>query len=603
MIAQGSGARAGEAGMAASDVTGQSSAEPLGRGIRWTLAPIRWGGELAAETRVLGGSEQPRRLQQVEIANIRFGSYIWEPWFAQISGSLGLVTGRERGGGGGESPVGAFAGGGNTTTVTGNGTLSVFPTSRFPFHAMFDVSDSRASGELTRSDFKSTRIGVRQAYRPLEGQSNFVLSYDRSVLDSPSFGRDTLDVLEASMNRNFGVQTLDVSGNHTRNTRSATGEGSNLNRLTARHTVRPGTTLSVDSFANLSSIDFHLQNNNLVTDNRSRFLQFNSFATWRPREGSPLYVTGGGRLFQATADTGGVASEVRSLNANVAAVYAWNRNTNVFGSASVTQVSIDGASDLIADQAFGVTYVADPRALGSFVYNWNASGNLSNQSGGEEGSRRNVVGQVGHQLTRTVPLSATSALSFDLGQNYSANADSVTAASHTLTHNAGVSWRLAPSQNATAYLSLLGADSRTTGQNENEFQLVNLQATGQVQFGRYSFGSANVTVQGTRQNSPTTPRAGFAVSSSGNLSYQHMRLFDVPRLRYQALYSVNDTQFQSRLLGDLDAPREQVSKSFEQRLEYGIGRIETRLSLRVAEIDGQRIWVLFFRIARPFGDF
>lgn len=575
---------------------------PLGGGFRWTLAPIRWGGNLASELRLQRIEDQPRRLQQVEIANIRAATYLWQPWFAQVTGGLGLVTNKERGSGS-EGVTNPGAAGSNSTSVTGNGTLALFPMSRFPFQAMFDVSDSRASGELTRSDFRSTRIGMRQNYRPLEGNASYVASYDRSTLDSPTFGRDTVDLLAGSMSRQLGVHSFDIGANHTRNRRSTSGEGSLLNRLTARHGYRPHSALSVESLASINTADFRLLSTGAVTENRSRFLQLNTFATWRPDEDVPLYVTGGGRVFQSLVDNNGVESEARTLNANVAANYQYGRNLSLTGSASVTQAATDAGSDLLTVQGAGVTYVPDPLALGRFVYNWNATGNVFNQTGGRDGGRQNLAGQIGHNVSRNLSLGRTSALTFTLGQSYAATFDTVTTTSQTLLHNASVSWRLAPTPSSSAFVSLIGADSRTAGHNENQFQLVNLQATGQIQVDRYSFGAANLTIQGTRQNTPTTPGAGFSFNSNGSLSYQHLRAFGVPQLRYYALYAVNETQFRSRLLGDINAPREQVNQSLEQRFEYNIGRVELRLTARLARIEGKRNALIFFRLNRQFGQF
>jgi hypothetical protein len=110
-------------------------------------------------------------------------------------------------------------------------------------------------------------------------------------------------------------------------------------------------------------------------------------------------------------------------------------------------------------------------------------------------------------------------------------------------------------------------------------------------------------VQGVRQSTPTTPSAGFSFNSSGNLSYFHLRAFDVPRLRYTALYTINDSQFTTRLQGDVNAPRETVTQSFEQRLDYTVGRVAFRLSMRIAEIEGRRDALVFLRMARDFGGF
>ena len=596
------GAPGRDAGATPPVPAGREQPQQPAAGFEWTLAPVRWGGNLAAEVRSLSIGDQPRRLQQVETANIRAATYLWQPWFAQLGGGLGVVTSKERNVGN-EGVTSVQAPAGNSSTATGNGTLSVFPVSRFPFNAYFDVSDSRASGEVTRSDFVSTRLGLRQNYRPLEGNANYVASYDRSVLDSAAFGRDTVDALAGSMNRQFGAQSIDVSGSQTRNQRSATQEGSLLNRLTARHGYRPCPALSVDSLASVSSNDFRLQNGGVVNENNSRFVQMNSLASWLPGGATPWHVTGGGRVFQSVTDVNGIESESRSIGANAAASYQWSRNASFFGNATVTQASSNTQSDLFTSQGAGLTYSADPAPLGSFVYLWNATGNALNQTGGQEGARQNVAGQAGHNLTRNWPLAANSMLTLGLGQSYGALYDTVTTAARTLSHNASVAWRVAPSASTSAYTSLLAADSRTTGYNENDFQLVNLQASGQVQFDRYASSAANLTLQGTRQSTPAQPASGFNYNSSGNLSYQHQRAFGVPRLRYLALYSINDTQFKSRLLGDVNAPREQVTQSFEQRLDYNIGRIEMRLTARLADIEGQRNALVFFRVSRQFGNF
>ncbi|MBI2509333.1 MAG: hypothetical protein HYV99_05015 [Betaproteobacteria bacterium] len=574
---------------------------PQSKGFGWSLAPIRWGGNLATDLRVQTATDQPRRLQQVDSTNIRAGTYIWQPWFAQVSGGFGLVTSRAYGnsGAGAADPAAADS---NSTSVTGNGTLSVFPVSRFPFQARFERADTRASGELTNTDFTTTRIGLRQDYRPSIGNTNYSLSYDRSSLDSSSFGRDTLDMLGARMTKQFGMQSLDIDANRARNTRSRDGE-SLLNRLTARHSYRQGPTLSVESLASINTNDFRETTSNTLTENRSRFLQLNTFANWRPEEGSPLYVTGGGRVFQSVVDNNGAQSESRSLSGNVGANYQLSRYTTLSGSASITQNATDTASDLITTQGAGITYVPDVINLGRFIYNRNASGNFINQTGGQDGGRQLLTGQFGHNVIRSIPLGNASTLNFNLGQSYSPIYDSVTAISQTLLHSGGVSWSIAPSASSTAYVSLTGADSRRTGVNGGRFQLVNFQATGQIQFNRQSFGSANLTIQGTSQSTSGTPDTGFIFGSNGNVSYQHLRAFDVPQLRYYALYSVNETQFASRALGDINAPREQISQSLEQRLEYNLGRVEFRLSARVADINGRRNALIFFRMSRQFGNF
>ncbi len=88
---------------------------------------------------------------------------------------------------------------------------------------------------------------------------------------------------------------------------------------------------------------------------------------------------------------------------------------------------------------------------------------------------------------------------------------------------------------------------------------------------------------------------------SGTASYQHVRVFGVPRLRYTAQFTAYDNEVDSRLEGDPNALRDQASWSLEQRLEHQIGRLESRLILRLAEIDGKKNASVFVGVTRRFG--
>lgn len=558
---------------------------------------------MTTDIRMNSSGNNPRRLQRIESANIKGASYIWQPWFAQVSGGLGLLISQEQ-----QSAAAGLsvdqARSTKSNAVTGNGEATLFPVSRFPFNAYFDVSDSRASDELTSGDITSTRFGMRQSYRPLEGGDNYSASFNRSTLESQSFGRDTVNALAASMNRNAGPQSFNLSGSHTGNTRSDTGERTAFSQINGQHSYRPEPELSVESLASLSSSDFRLLSAGVPTENRSNFAQASTFATWRPEEDSPLYVTGGARMFRSViANNNAAEAQSLTLGANLAATYALSRQTSLAASVSVTQLLTDAASRLVTTQTAYATRIGDPVGIFGANYTWNTGANISNQTGLAEGMRQNLGGQFGHNLTRSVTLGEDSQANFGLGQSAGANFDSVTARALTLGHNANASWRLSRGAATSAYVSLLGADSRTSGTNANQFQMINFQVSGQVQFSRSSSAAANLTVQGVRQNTPNTPSAGMTFNSSGNLSYFQQSAFGVPRLRYSALYGINESQFKTRLQGDFNAPRERVNQSFEQRLDYNLGRIATRLSVRIARVEGRPDALIFFRMNREFGGF
>jgi hypothetical protein len=65
--------------------------------------------------------------------NATANTFIWQPWFARVSGGLGL----------GFNTSSTMTGKSSGNIVTGNAIFSLLPSSRFPFEARFSRSDSR----------------------------------------------------------------------------------------------------------------------------------------------------------------------------------------------------------------------------------------------------------------------------------------------------------------------------------------------------------------------------------------------------------------------------------------------------------------------------
>ncbi|MHB1591095.1 MAG: hypothetical protein ACYCTW_06135, partial [Sulfuricella sp.] len=116
----------------------------------------------------------------------------------------------------------------------------------------------------------------------------------------------------------------------------------------------------------------------------------------------------------------------------------------------------------------------------------------------------------------------------------------------------------------------------------------------------------NTPVATTTPDTPVTT----TINSSADLSYRHQRAFGVPRLNFVS---------ELRIYGDmplpvLAGPRQQESRSWENRLDYTIGRLQLRLSARVSEVSNinntinttnntntTRQSLLMFSLNRPFG--
>ncbi len=565
------------------------------RAAKWQLAPIRWGGALGLAYQLRDFEDQPRSRQTTEELTLEAASYIWQPWFLQIAGGLGLFLSQER-----QDPInGTASRSANSQGTTGRFELGLFPVSRFPFTANFDVSDSRTSGDLVGADYRSTRLGLRQNYRSLGGTSSYAATFDHSVLKSDSFGRDRVDVLTGTANYSWPRHQLQINANYSENDRSDDELGARYGRLSLLHNYRPAQTLSVDSMASVNRDERRFgagESGQSVFNLR----QITSFLNWRGAADSPLTVVASARLSDASTQSGASDSSSRSAALNTSASYRFNPNLNTFASFGATVFDAGAQRRTLTTQSAGAQYQIDPRRWGRVSYNAQAGLSAANQTGGNEGAQQVGSLTAGHQVATTLGSGAT-AWSFSLGQNGALVEDSFAGASRSIAHTASASWRYSGDQGLAAFAGVTLGDSRTFGRNAGDFQLLNVQMSGQWRPGQFSSFNANLTWQATRQTSVNEPDRREQRNLSGTASYQHGRVFGVPRLRYTAQFSAYDNQVDSRLQGDPNALRDQASWALEQRLEYLIGRLESRLIVRVAEIDGKENASLYVSVTRRFG--
>ena len=570
-------------------------------GFRFRLAPIRWSGNLSDSLAWTNVADQPSHFQHIQTGNLRGATYLWQPWFAQLTATLGFVTGTERTSGSGSDFGGS--GSGRGTSLTGGATLSLFPASRFPFSASFERSDSRASSVATSEDFTNTRVSLRQDYTPLNGRTRYSFGYDRSIIDSTVSGRDTVDVVRGSMSASLDKHTFDLNANHTANRTEAGSNQFNFDNLNVHHTWVPLSNLTVDNLLSASRSSTTASSDSVSLENRSSFVELSSFTNWQPETERPLLVTGSARLFRLTADAGEGQSESRSIAGGLSANYSLSEHVSVFGSTQLSQVSTGTDSNFLTVTSAGGTYSSDVISLGKFSYTWNANTNGTLQTGGEDGSQNLLLAGLGHNLVRNLWTDQRSSMAVSFGQSLTATRASLTGSQVSLGNSANASYSLRQSESFYTTLSTSVSDSHSFGANATDFQQVSFQANGNMLFSRYSTGAANFSVTGIRQDTPDDPDKSLRWSAFGTLGYQHARAFNVPQLRYSLLYTANTLQLGSREQGNPDATRDRVTQALEQRLDYRIGRLDLQALFRLAYIDGKRNAFLFFRINRDFGTF
>lgn len=573
----------------------------LFREVRLTPGPLRWSGDLSSEIRLQQFAGQPGQRAFVEGANVAVATYLHQPWFAQAAANLGLVW----------TSVGG-ASTGRSTSLTGGAHLSLFPMSRFPLEANLDVTDSRTSEEAAGAAYRNVLVGLRQSWR-LADDTLLTARLDRSEIRGESLGRDVLGVASGSLSGRRGAQGFSADGFWSTNDGGSSGTENRIRRLNGSHTYVPAENLTVDSLATYNDQEVRQKGSLARGTLAGRFAQLTSYATWRPDEDSPLHdpkhallVTGGVRLTAIGLDVEGASSNALGLNLSGGVSYDLGPNTRFAGSGSVTESSAGaGQGGLFTNFNATVSYDPPPLRWGPTAYSWRLAGGASSGTGGEA-DRQALTGQFNHQVTRDFPVLERSVLTLTLGQGLSGNVNTRHEDVAGVSVNAQATFSMQGESGSQTYASLGISDVRAFGNPENAFQLVNLQLTRQAPVDALSSFSANLTVQGARQQGEpgvfTTARldTGFNVTTYGSVSYNHRRAFGVPRLRFTATYTANASQLQSRAEGDLKAPPQVIGDTFDARLEYRVGKLEARLLARSTTVDGRRSAGLYFRATRHF---
>lgn len=586
---------------------------PTGNGIQWALAPLQYSGSVSMEGRWLRLEDGSRTKYGLLFNDIEFATYVWQPWFIQLRAGLGLLAARDS-----ASTIDGSSSSGSSTAVTGRFTMAVFPVSRFPFELRGEVSDSRARGDALGPDYRTHRFSLSQAYRPETGNDSYNLNFEYSRLHASDGSEDTVKSIRGTALRQFAEHTYEISGQLTRNNLTGSDNRSRLAMLAARHTFHPARSLHVDTLATWNEV--RVQSGDAPTRSQSatNIYQLSSFATWRPREGewlysltSPLYLTGSLRLADTGIESAGVVQRGRALNTSIGVSQELTREWRWAGSIAANLANQDNASSsTLATGNASVTYTPVGLMIGAWRYTPTLSATLGLSRSSETGHRSTLGSQLMHGMSRNYALGEADNVSLNVTQSLAALRDSqAQELSRALAHSAALSWQGGGGETSQSYVGLSASDSRTWERGTGKFQLVNLQVSRRTQLSRHANWSGNLTLQASRSDNTQvdaftgTQRStepGWQRYSSGSLNYENQRLLEIPQLRFTALLTINSQQLESRAAGDIDAPRERITKSLENRLDYSIGRLETRLSVRLARVDGRSVTSIFVRAQRNY---
>jgi len=575
----------------------------------WRIPPILTFGSVAYDLRLGRGPGSARSTDHLVTTTYGATTYLYQPWFAIVSGSLGLTMSRSRLDTGDEGP---FAEQGSSDRfTTGNLRVDVFPRSRFPFEVHYDVSDSRIdSGQPSTFDYRSRTFGMSQKYRPADGRFNLSGSAERRVFDNAG-SQDTLDALVADFNTRWKANELSVGGSQSSGQRGATDESTLFRSIVGRHHYSPGADFSLDNTVNWTQT----RDQQLQFESDVGLLQMTSVGVWHP-EKAPWTLSGSARALLLDDEISGF--NTWSYGISLGASYEVSQNLRLNANGSVNGIDSDGETSLSRIMSLGATYQGDTIELRGFRYDWFGAGSVSLSEASDAQRERSVTGQLGHTLSRTWITGEQSALAFNLGQSINATKTEqfppleipgFPSSTRMLVHNAALSWNTGGADR-NGYARVSYSDSAELGGAHARFQMFNFQLSGTLQFDRNQSLSGDLTVQWSKQRTGDTfdfAQGGIvsslptaSTSRGGELSYRHNRLFDVPRLRFSSrLRITEDVQDQP---GVLVLIPDRETRLWENRLDWNIGRLESQLVLRISWVEGQRRDVLMWRVQRTFGN-
>jgi hypothetical protein len=549
------------------------------------LPPIRYNGEVRLNGRTTGTDQGGASYLFGRTGRVNMESFVWRPWFASIGGGLDL------------SWVDTWAESHNATTLLGGDVhVTLFPASRFPTFGFVSVTDTRTDVDVVAvpdREVRRTRFGLRQTYQALTGGTRFAGRISRTIEEGTDDRQEAI-IDQGALSGSFLTERQRFSGDLTFRRLERDLNDEELFELigTVRHNARPADTVTVDSFATYTDTS----SESTLVNFKNRTLQGNSLALWRPHR-IPLTVSGTARVTAARRERDGSGDDNTSGNLALGADYLLNRLTRVSG--NVTANFSDGRGS--SNQGATVSYNPDSLGLGSFAYNWFTSSTLSNEVGNPAGDRTVLGALFGHGVTRARPFASAPTWSLSLAANntLSGSMDSLNGGAATvgLNGSAGVSHAARNGfTNARIDATATYSDgaSRQFASGDNNFQSVTFNFDHRTEISNHSQWSAVVATGWNRQDF-----GGAATTtefSTLGIGYTDSRVFGVPRMLFRSQLNARTIQlFFSDLTGE-----ETTDIRWENRLEYFIGKLETRLTATWSRVGARDGYSVLLTVARKF---
>ena len=570
----------------------------------WSIPPIRWGGQISANASQQH-SDVSSSTNNAQVLSLRGASYIYQPWFAQVSGNVDLFT---AGSTSSDSPDSAS----RSTGASFGANLGLFPVSRFPMQATVSHNDSRASSNLTGTQHTATRLGLTQSWRPESGNESVNGGFDHSVLSTKEYS-SVVSALRGSYSNAIPDHTYSASASFSNNRGDVGGQHSSLLNASGSHVWRdPDEEYTVASFANLSSVELGLLRGQTLDTLQSQFVQAGTSVTWLPFEDLPVTINGGANILGS--NTAQADGSVQVLGFSSFANSSYRFTPNLSASAGVNLQQQRNASQGITSMGMVGTasYSGDPISFGDAAYMWGTSLGMGNQVTTTGLQSTQLSASLQHGLSYTLSVSSERMISLNASQSASvfggrsSGEGALDARGTSLSHSAGFNWMERVSDASAGNASVMLFDSVSEGATQTHFRNVSLQGSLQSQLSRNSSMGISVSLNGSQQlgNLQDKQRTDPIWSGAGGANYSHRNPFSISNLVYSASIQLNTFQGNQRVLtGDPNALSWQTGAIFQQSVDYRIGRLNFRGTNTLNETDGKKNVAIFGTVSRTFGGY
>ena len=552
--------------------------------------PQRVWGELSTTYRDRQYSGGGQNTEWENMGTIAGSSYIWRPWFAVTSGQLNLTL-NETDNSGQPTTESEF--------ITGDAQLTLFPTSRFPFSTYYIESRNQFDDPVFDSDVETREYGFRQLYRSFDGRHNYRAEYENNQREESELDDFLAERLIFSADNRLANQIFNTDLSVDTIENRGSDEFSDSYLFTVDHSSESAINVRFENLLSASTIERDL----LDTSSEIETAQLSSYLSWHPKDTKDLRLTGNMRILenrlkqQSTGPTPSapVDSEVQVANVGQGLIYQYTDNLHFSESINVNQSEFEGEVTSTLSESLSARYLADLIITERGDYSWNAGTTYSNLHGDIE-SQSALDNQFSHSLMNNRVLANGYQMRSNLTQSMSYIYLSQDEDDKRLDHSYTITWNNASIQNQSM-IRLLVRDLRELNDEDDNFQLVNLQYDGTTRLDRYSQINGNATLQVSRQESDG--RDSRQTTANGQVRYRRIQAFQVPGLVFYSELQLSRQDTDDDLFISSDRG---TGVLWENTLEYNIGRIEAEIELDFVKVDGGYDQLFKFQLSRSFGD-